>query len=259
MKLAIRNIIAVPSETSRARVAAGTFFGTLTCVLAAIYADSFNFSEMSHDHFRRALATDILLLTFVGGPFFYILLDKIRQLAITRRSLQQIASTDSLTAVSNRGAFVMLVEAYLDKANAEPRMQAGSLLIVDADHFKEINDTHGHQAGDHALKIIASTIQNTLKSANIVGRVGGEEFCVFLPKAREEEALQIAEDIRAGIYSIHFPFDTSAEHLSVSVGGVSFSSQMTYKEIFAIADQRLYEAKASGRNTVRLASLMDAA
>lgn len=103
----------------------------------------------------------------------------------------------------------MLVEAYLDKANAEPRMQAGSLLIVDADHFKEINDTHGHQAGDHALKIIASTIQNTLKSANIVGRVGGEEFCVFLPKAREEEALQIAEDIRAGIYSIHFPFDTS--------------------------------------------------
>lgn len=243
------------SETSKMRVFSGTFFGTVFCIATALFADSFSFSEMSQVYFKRALATDILLPTFVGGPFFYVLLEKIRQLAIARAALQKIASTDSLTAVLNRGAFVMLVEAYLDKAQAEPRLQAGSLLIVDADHFKKINDTHGHQAGDHALKIIASTIQRTLKTVDIVGRVGGEEFCVFLPRALEREARQVAESIRRHIHEIHFPTDGS-EQLSVSVGGVSFSKQVTYKEIFAIADQRLYEAKASGRNTVRMGSLM---
>ncbi len=245
------------SETSRLRVVVGTVCGTLVCALAAVFADSFNFAEMSADHFRRSLATDILLPTLVGGPFFFFLLDKIRQLAVARVELQTLASTDSLTAVLNRGAFVMLVEAYLDKVDNEERINAGSLLIVDADHFKAINDTHGHQAGDHALKLIASAIQRRLSAVDIVGRIGGEEFCVFLPKAREEEARLVAEDIRQQIHAIAFPSDIDTGRLSVSVGGVSFTNRVTYKDIFAMADRFLYEAKAAGRNTVCLRSLPD--
>lgn len=245
------------SETSRLRVAVGTVCGTLFCVAAAVFADSFNFAEMSPELFRRALATDILLPTLVGGPFFFFLLEKIRQLAVARAELQKLASTDSLTAVLNRGAFVMLVEAYLAKIEAEERVEAGALLIVDADYFKAINDTHGHQAGDHALKLIAGTIQRRLSAVDLVGRIGGEEFCVFLPRTREDEARVVAEDIRQQVHTLHFPGNNGSGRLTVSVGGVSFSKRVTYKDVFAMADRLLYEAKAAGRNRVCLRSFPD--
>lgn len=242
----------IRSETSQVHVYAGTLIGTAVCVAVAVFADSFNFAEMSTDHFRRALATDILLPIVIGGPFFYFLLEKIRQLAVARLELQHLASTDSLTAVLNRGAFVMLVEAYLEKAAAGSLSPVGSLLIVDADHFKQINDEYGHQSGDRALKLIASTIRGTLTGAQIVGRIGGEEFAVFLPDVQSERAYELAETIRRRVGDIIFPEGTSENVLSVSIGGASFSKPESYKEIFKIADIKLYEAKSAGRNLVRL-------
>lgn len=240
------------SETSKTHVFVGSFLGTLACVAAAIFADSFNFADMSPQLFRRALATDILLPIIIGGPFFYFLLEKIRQLAIARLELQHLASTDSLTAVLNRGAFVMLVEAYLEKAGDGSLPQSGSLLVIDADHFKHINDVHGHQAGDQALKLIAATIKQNLSGSDLVGRIGGEEFAVFLPAVVGERAHQIAEAIRQNIRSLPFPEGVSDGILSVSIGGAAFSRPATYKELFKLADRRLYDAKSSGRNRVRL-------
>ncbi|KQQ74406.1 hypothetical protein ASF70_08150 [Rhizobium sp. Leaf321] len=239
-------------ETSRLRVFAGTLLGTALCVVAAVLADSFNFAEMSQDHFRRALATDILLPTLIGGPFFYFLLEKIRQLAVAKVELQRLASTDSLTAVLSRGAFEMLVEAYLERARAGSLPQTGSFLIVDADHFKAINDGHGHQAGDQALKLIAGAIKETLSPADLVGRVGGEEFAVFLPAVVDDTASRTAELIRQRIRALPFPRDVGEGLLSVSIGGATFRENTSYEELFKTADRRLYEAKASGRNLVRM-------
>lgn len=241
----------IRSETSKAHVVAGTVIGTLACVAAALLADSVNFAEMSPQHFKRALATDILLPTIIGAPFFYFLLEKIRQLALARIELQHMAMTDSLTSVLNRGAFVMLVEAYLERAETGSLPQTGSLLIVDADHFKNINDIHGHQAGDQALKLIAEAIRRTLTGPELVGRIGGEEFAVFLPSSPSQKATEIAEAIRSEIRGLPFPEGVSEGNLSVSIGGATFFEPITYKELFKRADTRLYEAKTSGRNAVR--------
>src|SRR5690606_2231985 len=113
-----------------------------------------------------------------------------------------------------------------------------------------INDRFGHQCGDSALMLIARTIQNSLRPGDLVGRIGGEEFGVFLPKAGIDQAAIVAERIRAQISEIEFPPDTTSHALSVSVGGVSFEGKTAYDDIFRVADQCLYSAKAGGRNQV---------
>lgn len=243
------------SSTGRARVYAGTALITLVCVGVSIFVDSFNFGNLDSDALRRSLVVDTLLPVCLAGPLLLLLLSKVRQLAISHRELSIVASTDSLTAVLNRGAFTMLVESYLAKAEEHAAMRSGSLLVIDADHFKRINDDLGHQTGDEALKLIAKTIQGSLGAADIVGRIGGEEFGVFLPGAEASEASQVAERIRETISKIIFPPSGERYGLSVSVGGVSFSRRATYDELFSTADSHLYRAKTNGRNQVAIASL----
>lgn len=137
------------------------------------------------------MAVDILLPTALAAPLLFMLLRKVQQLAIAHRELSVIASTDSLTAVLNRGAFTMLVDAYLSAASKETSIRSGALLVIDADYFKKINDKLGHQLGDQALKIIAKTIKGVLRNADIVGRIRGVEpwrklGVPFVSRFREE-------------------------------------------------------------------------
>lgn len=240
------------SPTSWTRVALGTLGGIGLCVAAALYVDSFNFAGLDSPALQRAITVDILLPTVLAGPLLFLLLSKMRQLAIAHRELSIIASTDSLTAVLNRGAFTMLVDAYLKQAQQQSNLRSGALLVVDADHFKGINDKLGHQEGDRALRIIAQTIKGVLRQADIVGRIGGEEFGVFLPGADRPEALSVAERIRASIHDAIFPQNGGGHSLSVSVGGVSFAGLANYDELFVAADACLYAAKSAGRNQVRV-------
>jgi diguanylate cyclase (GGDEF)-like protein len=155
-------------------------------------------------------------------------------------------------SVLNRGAFTLLVESYLERAEQNAVLPSGSLLVMDADHFKLINDTLGHQQGDEALKIISQTTKRCLGPADLVGRVGGEEFGVFLPGAALAEASKVAKVIRSSIRKTEFPAGTDFRRLSVSVGGVPFQRIASYDELFSIADQGLYQAKASGRDRIRI-------
>lgn len=239
------------SARSKARVWIGTIGGTLLCVLVALLVDSFNFANLDQAQLRRAITVNIWLPIFLAGPLLFLLLRKIRQLALARDAMAVLASTDSLTAVLNRGAFNMLVDAYLTQARTPETPADGTLLIIDADHFKSINDGYGHQTGDEALRLIASNIQGALRTADLVGRIGGEEFGVFLPGTSKFQATQIAERIRSLIETAPFPSAESPE-LSVSIGGVSFTNENDYERLFKIADGCLYEAKNSGRNRVRL-------
>ncbi|RVA10024.1 GGDEF domain-containing protein, partial [Mesorhizobium sp. M7A.F.Ca.CA.002.05.1.1] len=169
------------SPTSWGRVIAVTVVGTAFFIAVAFFVDSFNFPYLSPEAVWRAKMTDLLLPLVLGGSFLFFLMWKIRQLAIAQRDLSIIAATDSLTAVLNRGAFSMLVEAYLEQTRKQEQTRSGALLIIDADHFKSINDRLGHDCGDQALKLIAQAIKGQLRGGDIVGRIGGEEFGVFLP------------------------------------------------------------------------------
>jgi diguanylate cyclase (GGDEF)-like protein len=132
------------------------------------------------------------------------------------------------------------------------RRAQGALLIIDADNFKTVNDRYGHDRGDEALVKIASTIKSTLRSPDIVGRLGGEEFGVFLPGVGPDQAKLVAERIRQSVSSADFAPSGKPHQLSVSVGGAVFDGQLPFAELFRLADQQLYVAKRDGRNRVSM-------
>ncbi|HHZ07340.1 MAG TPA: GGDEF domain-containing protein [Rhizobiales bacterium] len=191
-----------------------------------------------------------ILPIVLAGPLFFYLTLKLRELAIANHRLSRAASTDSLTECLNRGAFTAAVEAHLrGRGTSHPR---GALLVIDADQFKQINDRFGHDAGDEALLEIAAAIREATRAGDLVGRLGGEEFGVFLPDASDADAAEVAERIRRTIHGRRFAPDGVHWRLSASVGGAVFDQPIEFSELFRIADQRLYRAKMTGRNRVEM-------
>lgn len=245
------------SRSGRTRVVLWTVFGTLGCIAVATWFDSFSFGMLDAAQRTRSILMDMVITSVLAAPLLFFFSSKLRELAIAHEKLTIYASTDSLTSVLNRGAFTTLVDAYLSQVRAQEHEVNGALLVVDADHFKHINDRYGHDRGDEALKIIAQTIKGSLRGADIVGRIGGEEFGVFLPGSNPLRAEAVAERIRQAISDVEFIPDGSKRHLSVSVGGAVFERQVPFGALYRTADQLLYEAKERGRNCVAM-SLMHA-
>lgn len=236
------------------RVVAVSVAGTLICVAAALFVDSFNFSNLNQAALVRAVTVDVLLPLCLAAPMLTFLMSKLRELAIAKYELTVLASTDSLTAVLNRGAFQLIVDGYLEKVQLLERPAEGTLLVVDVDHFKKINDDLGHHQGDAALRLIAGAIRGAVREVDLVGRIGGEEFGVFLPSLGRDEAGAIAERIRTAIGSVDF-LPGSNRQLSVSVGGASFTTYVPFEALFRAADEHLYKAKRAGRNRVEMHTL----
>ena len=158
--------------------------------------------------------------------------------------LRNLAVTDTLTGVWNRRHGTELLTADL---SARRPGQALSLLMLDIDHFKTINDTFGHQAGDHVLIEIASRLRRSLRGNDMVARWGGEEFVVLLRDCVLSDALRLAEDIRAAIAEV--PFGALGS-LTVSVGAAEVRADEDLTSWLGRADQALYRAKRAGRNEV---------
>ena len=158
--------------------------------------------------------------------------------------LRNLAVTDTLTGVWNRRQGTELLAA--DLSTRQPS-QALSLLMLDIDHFKAINDTFGHQAGDHVLIEIASRLRRSLRGNDMVARWGGEEFIVLLRDCALPDALRLAEDIRAAIAEV--PFGALGS-LTVSVGAAEIRANEDLTSWLGRADRALYRAKRAGRNTV---------
>jgi diguanylate cyclase len=201
------------SSTSRGRVVVLTVFGTLFCIAVALGIDSFNFPSFDDAGRFRAILTDIGVPILLAVPLIWFFANKLRELAIAHQRLTVYASTDSLTGVLNRGAFSTLVDAYLKEAQTEA--MRGALLVIDADNFKSINDTYGHDRGDEALRRIASSIKAMVRTPDLVGRIGGEEFGVFLPGAGLDQASTVAERIRASVHDTDFVPDGTRRSLTV--------------------------------------------
>jgi diguanylate cyclase (GGDEF)-like protein len=238
------------------RVLGWTALGALGCVAVALYVDSFNWPGLDGTARTRAMLTDLIVPTILAVPMLLFLLIKLRELAIAHEDLARLASIDSLTAVLNRGAFTAMVDGYLLRLQAEAANTRGALLLVDADNFKSINDSFGHDRGDEALKLIAVSIQGILRSTDFVGRIGGEEFAVFLPGASTIQAEIVAERIRRAVTESGFLVDGAPRDLSVSVGGAVFERRLAFGDLFRLADQQLYAAKREGRNRVSVAPVM---
>jgi diguanylate cyclase (GGDEF)-like protein/PAS domain S-box-containing protein len=172
------------------------------------------------------------------------------------RELERIATEDQLTGVLTRRAFIAQATAQLPPDRATRRVM--SLLMMDIDHFKSINDRHGHPAGDKVLAAVGPRIRQAVRQEDLVGRMGGEEFAVLLPQCSRRQALQLAERIRASLERHAVALDDGHKiAATVSIGVTSVASAVTLDQLIAAADQALYCAKSSGRNRVRFATHAD--
>lgn len=168
------------------------------------------------------------------------------------KQLQVAASLDSKTGLLNAAAWHELASRHV--AQAEREQRPVSVLLIDIDHFKRVNDRYGHLAGDQALRAVADCLKHELRDYDNVGRFGGEEFVVCLPAVANDQASQIAERIRHQISVLEIPLLTSTTendgYLSVSIGLAQHNVGSSLDALLHQADTALYAAKATGRNRV---------
>ncbi|PYE89498.1 GGDEF domain-containing protein [Phyllobacterium leguminum] len=184
----------------------------------------------------------IALFSFVQNHRLKVTL---RELKLAHQQLQAKSRIDDMTGLLNRGSFFEAMKI------SRSRVETGAALAIDADRFKSINDTYGHAIGDRALKIIAFALQNVTRKGDIVGRIGGEEFCIFLPGASRETALRLAERVRAEVENT--PLYTAANQvhpLTISIGCAVAFKHESNSQVLSRADKCLYRAKQRGRNCV---------
>ena len=167
-------------------------------------------------------------------------------------SLRRSAELDALTGTLNRRTIDLWLSRSFSEAHREDHLL--SVLFVDIDHFKVINDTHGHAAGDAVLKQVSDVLRHELQATDLLGRYGGEEFVIVLPGRNGDDARQLGERIRAAIELVRLEYDGKPIRLTVSVGvATRLPRESEPAAAVARADQALYAAKRSGRNRVNVA------
>jgi two-component system cell cycle response regulator len=178
----------------------------------------------------------------------------VRRLEVQTELLAKLAAFDDLTGSYNRRSMFHQLEAELSRCRRYERSL--SVLMADIDHFKKVNDQYGHLVGDQALKWVANTLQNELRSMDFLCRYGGEEFCAILPETNRPGAVRAAERIRTALERQVFVIDGLSLSLTISVGGASWTpvGKQEIPDLLARADAALMDAKRAGRNQVRIAT-----
>jgi len=174
---------------------------------------------------------------------------QLRHINELHEQLREQSIRDDLTGVHNRRHFVAVAEHELERAHRHGT--ALSLVMLDIDHFKNVNDVHGHPAGDAALKAVGSMLSATTRVGDLACRLGGEEFAVLLLGMSHDGAMERAERWRAALADMAIPTDGAALRLTASFGVATFPLHAdTLVELMKVADTRLYRAKAMGRDRV---------
>jgi len=201
-----------------------------------------------NDAIFNVVATSNVILAGVAILVFSHVYEVSRTRA--HRKLLHLATTDSLTSLANRTRFLDVFER--ERNHAVRNGTDLSLLLLDLDHFKHVNDNHGHDVGDEVLKYVSATIKHRLRKTDLACRLGGEEFGVLLPGASLERAISIAETIRKNIADVPYTRADKLIRLSISIGAAEYGDDgRDLESLYAIADGHLYKAKAAGRNRVR--------
>lgn len=162
--------------------------------------------------------------------------------------LRKLARVDGLTKIPNRASFDKRMEEYVGLLNRAQMIF--SLLIMDIDHFKQVNDEHGHLNGDRILRGVAARITASVRNNDFAARYGGEEFAVILPATHIDEAIAVAERVRVDISKTNFRLDNQNVRMTLSGGLVEGKPGMSADELICAADKALYHAKNTGRNRI---------
>jgi diguanylate cyclase (GGDEF)-like protein len=208
--------------------------------------------HLDHPYSSNAVATGFLAMVYMGVSFHAYVdrsMSYFKRMRNYNEQLQDLASHDPLTRVFNAGAYYRACDQqiYANQRSNQP----SAVLFIDLDHFKSINDTFGHAVGDDVLRAVAQSLQSNVRRSDILGRIGGEEFSVFLPNTDVKGAELLAETLRTAIESIQIEVDGVRLKITASIGvaGKRFDQQ-TMQAIQQHADQAMYEAKREGRNRV---------
>ncbi len=163
---------------------------------------------------------------------------------------QRLAISDGLTGLYNRRHFFVKAQEEYERSLRYDHPL--SILMIDVDHFKLVNDEHGHQVGDLVLKQVAETCRKALRQVDIIGRYGGEEIVVLMPETSQEAALQAAERLRESIGALQFPDIDKPLCVTISIGVATLKDTIELDRLLGHADQALYQAKNFGRNQVKI-------
>jgi len=175
--------------------------------------------------------------------------ERTRELEEAKQIAERLARTDSLTGINNRRALIESASVIHD--NARRYNHAYSVLMIDIDHFKQVNDSYGHVSGDLVLRELANSIMRTIRSVDIIGRIGGDEFGVVLPETSAVDALILAERLRLNFSSKSIPVGDGYLSFTISIGAAFLTeTDGSLEDVIANADNALYQAKHQGRNSV---------
>lgn len=221
-------------------------------VVVVTQALSYSFwHDMDGGYDRSIVIAGVLIPTLTCFPISMVLLlqrDRLAlaldQLNTAHRLLHERSLRDPMTGLLHRQAFL----DHLQERRAT--CPNGAFLLVDIDHFKAINDVHGHAAGDQALLLLAAALRTATRSGDLVARFGGEEFCIFSPVSVAGEGKRLAEHVRAAIEALVFAPRGQALRLTASIGVAEAASTEPSCTAIARADNALYAAKRQGRNRV---------
>jgi diguanylate cyclase (GGDEF)-like protein len=193
-------------------------------------------------------------LVLIGG----VLVFNVRRLRASEALLREESRTDPLTGLPNRRRLLETARSQL--AHAARHQLPISVLVIDIDHFKTINDRFGHVAGDRILTAVARTLRETLRQEDTIARLGGEEFVAVLPGTGAQDAEPVAERCRRSIEDADLSVEGARCPLTVSVGVAEYVGNviLTPEEIIARADKALYRAKQAGRNCIRIGRMTGA-
>ncbi len=180
--------------------------------------------------------------------------ERTHELEIANQRLEELTYTDGLTGIRNRRYLNRALEREFSRARREKTPVAA--ILIDIDHFKQFNDTHGHLVGDDCLRDVAQCIQQcALRENDVVARYGGEEFCVLLPNTDQTGAIQVADQICEAIRDINFNVEGQRVMITASLGVTSCIPErhQDVDKFIVAADNALYTSKANGRNQVNFA------